>query len=109
MITLKPTRKGKRVVDVPVPLIINGPGRDFTVYEVGGALEFGQGALFGLLAHICYITIRTKWSPVMNRTLTKILILVMLSPVGAALADTTAFDVDPGRPMVQLMVNGQGP
>jgi hypothetical protein len=45
----------------------------------------------------------------MNRTLTKILILVMLSPVGAALADTTAFDVDPGRPMVQLMVNGQGP
>lgn len=45
----------------------------------------------------------------MNRSLIAALSLLMLSSAGASFAATASFDLDSGRPMVQLMVNGKGP
>lgn len=45
----------------------------------------------------------------MKTNLIAILSLVMLPLAGASFAATASFDLDSGRPMVQLMVNGKGP
>jgi predicted aspartyl protease len=45
----------------------------------------------------------------MKRTFFVLLVLVLLPAGGAALAATASFDVDSGRPIVQLTVNGKGP
>lgn len=45
----------------------------------------------------------------MNRNLTALPLLLMLSFVGVSSAATVSFDVESGRPMVQLMINGKGP
>lgn len=45
----------------------------------------------------------------MKRNLIVILSVLMFSPAGASFAATVSFDLDSGRPMVQLMVNGKGP
>jgi len=45
----------------------------------------------------------------MKRTLIVFFVLVLISAGGATFAATASFDVDSGRPIVQLTVNGKGP
>ena len=45
----------------------------------------------------------------MKRNLIVLTMLVLLSAGGASRAATASFDVDSGRPMVELTVNGKGP
>ncbi len=45
----------------------------------------------------------------MKNSLVVVAMLLMLSTAGAAFAATSSLDLESGRPMVQLMVNGKGP